>query len=164
MQEIERKFLVSKDGKFKTMASSHSHIQQGYMQCKGATVRIRLRDDKAYLTIKGPSRNGGLSRYEFEREIPVADAQEMMGLCHGGVVDKTRWLVPFEGHLFEVDEFHGANEGLLFAEVELKDEAETFLRPSFLGPEVTGNRHFYNSHLLADPYPNWRDTLPEEYR
>lgn len=164
MQEIERKFLVNKDESFKTMASSHSHIQQGYMQCKGATVRIRLRDDKAYLTIKGPSRNGGLSRYEFEREIPVADAQEMLCLCHGGMVDKTRWLVPFEGHLFEVDEFHGANEGLLFAEVELKDENEDFLRPPFLGPEMTGNRHFYNSHLLVDPYPNWRDTLPEEYR
>ncbi|MCQ2220596.1 MAG: CYTH domain-containing protein [Prevotella sp.] len=164
MQEIERKFLVSKDETFKTMASSHSHIQQGYMQCKGATVRVRLRDEKAYLTIKGPSRNGGLSRYEFEREIPVADAQEMLGLCHGGMVDKTRWLVPFEGHQFEVDEFHGANEGLLFAEVELKDENEDFLRPPFLGPEVTGNRHFYNSHLLVDPYPNWRDTLPEEYR
>ncbi len=134
------------------------------MQCKGATVRVRLRDEKAYLTIKGPSRNGGLSRYEFEREIPVADAQEMLDLCHGGMVDKTRWLVPFEGHLFEVDEFHGANEGLLFAEVELKDENEDFLRPPFLGPEVTGNRHFYNSHLLVDPYPNWRDTLPEEYR
>lgn len=164
MQEIERKFLVRKDGTYKTMASSHSHIQQGYMQCKGATVRIRLRDEKAFLTIKGPSRNGGLSRYEFEREIPVADAQEMLNLCHGGMVDKTRWIVPYEGHTFEVDEFHGANEGLLFAEVELSDEAEEFEQPPFLGPEVTGNRHFYNSHLLVDPYPNWRDTLPEEYR
>lgn len=134
------------------------------MQCKGATVRIRLRDEKAFLTIKGPSRNGGLSRYEFEREIPVADAQEMLNLCHGGMVDKTRWIVPYEGHTFEVDEFHGANEGLLFAEVELSDEAEEFEQPPFLGPEVTGNRHFYNSHLLVDPYPNWRDTLPEEYR
>lgn len=164
MQEIERKFLVRKDGTYKTMASSHSHIQQGYMQCKGATVRIRLRDEKAFLTIKGPSRNGGLSRYEFEREIPVADAQEMLNLCHGGMVDKTRWIVLYEGHTFEVDEFHGANEGLLFAEVELSDEAEEFEQPPFLGPEVTGNRHFYNSHLLVDPYPNWRDTLPEEYR
>lgn len=164
MQEIERKFLVRKDGSFKTMASSHSHIQQGYIQCKGATVRIRMRDEKAYLTIKGPSSNGGLSRYEFEREIPVVDAQEMLKLCHGGMVDKTRWIVPFEGHVFEVDEFHGANEGLLFAEVELADEMEDFAHPPFLGVEVTGNRHFYNSHLLVDPYPNWRDTLPEEYR
>lgn len=164
MQEIERKFLVKRDGSFKTMASSHSSISQGYMSCQGATVRIRLRDDKAYLTIKGPSANGGMSRYEFEREIPVADAQEMLKLCRGGVVEKTRWLVPFHGHTFEVDEFHGANEGLLFAEVELQSEEESFDHPSFLGPEVTGNRHFYNSHLLVDPYPNWKADLPEEYR
>lgn len=164
MQEIERKFLVKRDGSFKTMASSHSSISQGYMRCKDATVRIRLRDEKAYITIKGPSSNGGLSRYEFEREIPVADAHEMLKLCHGGVVEKTRWIVPFEGHTFEVDEFHGVNEGLLFAEVELQSEDETFNIPPFLGPEVTGIRNFYNSHLLTHPYPEWRDTLPEEYR
>lgn len=164
MQEIERKFLVKKDASFKQMASSHSHIQQGYMSCKGATVRVRLRDDKAYLTIKGPSVNGGLSRYEFEREIPVGDAMEMLKLCHGGVVEKTRWIVPYEGHKFEVDEFHGANEGLLFCEVELGSEDEAFECPQFVGPEVTGNRHFYNSHLLTCPYPLWRNSLPEEYR
>lgn len=164
MQEIERKFLVKRDGSFKAMASSHSVISQGYMSCKGATVRIRLRDDKAYLTIKGPSYDGGMSRYEFEREIPVADANEMLKLCRGGVVEKTRWLVPFAGHTFEVDEFHGVNEGLLFVEVELQSGDEEFERPPFLGPEVTGNRHFYNSHILVDPYPNWLDTVPEEYR
>ncbi|MCI5570668.1 MAG: CYTH domain-containing protein [Prevotella sp.] len=164
MQEIERKFLVRKDGSYKAMASSHSHIRQGYMACKGATVRIRLRDDKAYLTIKGPSRNGGLSRFEFEREILVEEADEMFKLCVGGVIDKTRWIVPYEGHIFEVDEFHGINDGLLFAEVELKTEDEHFEKPPFLGPEVTGNRHFYNSHLLVNPYPQWRETVPEEYR
>ena len=164
MQEIERKFLVRKDGSYKAMASSHSHIRQGYMACKGATVRIRLRDDKAYLTIKGPSRNGGLSRFEFEREILVEEADEMFNLCVGGVIDKTRWIVPYEGHIFEVDEFHGINDGLLFAEVELKTEDEHFEKPPFLGPEVTGNRHFYNSHLLVNPYPQWRETVPEEYR
>ena len=164
MQEIERKFLVRKDGSYKAMASSHSHIRQGYMACKGATVRIRLRDDKAYLTIKGPSRNGGLSRFEFEREILVEEADEMFKLCVGGVIDKTRWIVPYEGHIFEVDEFHGINDGLLFAEVELKTEDEHFAKPLFLGPEVTGNRHFYNSHLLVNPYPQWRETVPEEYR
>lgn len=164
MQEIERKFLVRKDGSYKAMASSHSHIRQGYMACKGATVRIRLRDDKAYLTIKGPSRNGGLSRFEFEREILVEEADEMFKLCVGGVIDKTRWIVPYEGHIFEVDEFHGINDGLLFAEVELKTEDEHFEKPPFLGPEVTGNRHFYNSHLLVHPYPQWRETVPEEYR
>ena len=164
MQEIERKFLVRKDGSYKAMASSHSHIRQGYMACKGATVRIRLRDDKAYLTIKGPSRNGGLSRFEFEREILVEEADEMFKLCVGGVIDKTRWIVPYEGHIFEVDEFHGINDGLLFAEVELKTEDEHFEKPPFLGPEVTGNRHFYNSHILVNPYPQWRETVPEEYR
>ena len=164
MQEIERKFLVRKDGFYKAMASSHSHIRQGYMACKGAAVRIRLRDDKAYLTIKGPSRNGGLSRFEFEREILVEEADEMFKLCVGGVIDKTRWIVPYEGHIFEVDEFHGINDGLLFAEVELKTEDEHFEKPPFLGPEVTGNRHFYNSHLLVNPYPQWRETVPEEYR
>ena len=164
MQEIERKFLVRKDGSYKAMASSHSHIRQGYMACKGATVRIRLRDDKAYLTIKGPSRNGGLSRFEFEREILVEEADEMFKLCVGGVIDKTRWIVPYEGHIFEVDEFHGINDGLLFAEVELKTEDEHFEKPLFLAPEVTGNRHFYNSHLLVNPYPQWRETVPEEYR
>ena len=164
MQEIERKFLVRKDGSYKAMASSHSHIRQGYMACKGATVRIRLRDDKAYLTIKGPSRNGGLSRFEFEREILVEEADEMFKLCVGGVIDKTRWIVPYEGHIFEVDEFHDINDGLLFAEVELKTEDEHFEKPPFLGPEVTGNRHFYNSHLLVNPYPQWRETVPEEYR
>lgn len=164
MQEIERKFLVRKDGSYKAMASSHSHIRQGYMACKGAAVRIRLRDDKAYLTIKGPSRNGGLSRFEFEREILVEEADEMFKLCVGGVIDKTRWIVPYEGHIFEVDEFHGINDGLLFAEVELKTEDEHFEKPPFLGPEVTGNRHFYNSHLLVNPYPQWRETVPEEYR
>ena len=164
MQEIERKFLVRKDGSYKAMASSHSHIRQGYMACKGATVRIRLRDDKAYLTIKGPSRNGGLSRFEFEREILVEEADEMFKLCVGGVIDKTRWIVPYEGHIFEVDEFHGINDGLLFAEVELKTEDEHFEKPPFLGPEVTGNRQYYNSHLLVNPYPQWRETVPEEYR
>lgn len=164
MQEIERKFLVRRDGSYKTMASSHSHIRQGYMACKGATVRIRLRDDKAFLTIKGPSSNGGMSRFEFEREILVEEADEMLKLCVGGVIDKTRWIVPYEGHIFEVDEFHGINDGLLFAEVELKTEDEHFEKPPFLGPEVTGNRHFYNSHLLINPYPQWRETVPPEFR
>lgn len=164
MQEIERKFLVKRDGAFKKEASSSSVIAQGYMDVSGATVRIRLRDDKAYLTIKGPSPDGGLSRYEFEREIPVADANEMLKLCKGGVVEKVRYLVPYSGHTFEVDEFTGANEGLLFAEVELTSADEPFDKPSWLGPEVTGDRHFYNKKLLRHPYPLWRHLLPEEYR
>ncbi len=162
--EIERKFLVRRDGSFRTMVQSSSRIAQGYMAVKGATVRVRLRDDKAYLTIKGPSINGGISRYEFEREIPLADAREMLALCRGGLVEKTRHIVPYGGHVFEVDEFHGTNDGLLFCEVELQSENETFEHPPFLGPEVSDNRHFYNKGLLTDPYPNWKDELPEEYR
>lgn len=163
--EIERKFLVKKAGTpWRALASSSSSIKQGYMDCNGATVRVRTRNQKAYLTIKGPSANGGMSRYEFETEIPPVDAMQLLKLCRGGLIDKTRYLVPCGDHTFEIDEFHGANEGLVFAEVELGSENEPFERPDFLGPEVTGNRHFYNSHLLRDTYPNWRDNLPEEYR
>lgn len=156
MQEIERKFLVKRDGAFKAEASSASEIAQGYMDVNGATVRIRLRDDRAYLTIKSPSRDGGLSRYEFEREIPVEDAREMLKLCRGGLIEKTRYLVPYEGHVFEVDEFKGQNEGLLFAEVELQSADEDFKKPEWLGKEVTGDRHFYNKNLLRNPYPTWK--------
>ncbi len=162
--EIERKFLVKRDDSFRSMVTQSSSIAQGYMDVSGATVRVRLRDDKAYLTIKGPSLNGGISRYEFEREIPVEDARMMLTLCRGGLVEKVRHIVPYHGHVFEVDEFSGKNEGLLFCEVELTSEDEAFDRPPFLGPEVSDNRHFYNKHLLKDPYPNWRHTLPEEYR
>ena len=164
MNEIERKFLVKRDGAFKKFASSSSDIAQGYMNVKGATVRIRLRDDKAYLTIKGPSKDGGVSRYEFEREIPTEDAREMLKLCRGGLVEKTRYLVPYKGHTFEVDEFKGANEGLLFAEVELSSEDEAFEKPDWLGPEVTGDRHFYNKGLLKNPYPLWKHLVPKEYQ
>jgi CYTH domain-containing protein len=161
--EIERKYLVHKQKNWKELAVSSSHIQQGYMAAVN-TVRIRIRDEKAFLTIKGKSVNGGLSRYEFEKEISTDEALQLLKLCEPPIIDKYRYLIPFEGHTFEVDEFHGANEGLLFAEVELKDENEAYERPPFLGPEVTGNRHFYNSHLLSDPYPNWKDELPEEYQ
>lgn len=162
--EIERKFLVKRDDSFRALVTSSSEITQGYMDVKGATVRIRLRGEKAYLTIKGPSKDGGISRYEFEREIPVSDAREMLQLCKGGYVTKVRHIVPYKGHVFEVDEFHGANEGLLFCEVELQRVDEPFERPPFLGPEVSGNRHFYNKGLLACPYSEWKDEVPEEYR
>lgn len=162
--EIERKFLVKRDDSFRSMAIKSYVIAQGYMDVKGATVRIRLRDNEAYLTIKGPSANGGLSRYEFEREIPVNDAREMLTLCRGGLIEKVRHIVPYEGHTFEVDEFTGANEGLLFCEVELSSEDEEVALPDFVGPEVTGNKFFYNKHMLSFPYPIWRDTLPEEFR
>lgn len=161
--EIERKFLVHKWMDWKRLASSCSHIQQGYFAAVN-TVRVRIRDDKGYLTIKGPSRNGGLSRYEFEKEITPQEAQQLMLLCESGVIDKHRYLVPYAGHTFEVDEFHGDNDGLVMAEVELKSENEPFESPDFIGKEVTGDRRFYNSHMRKNPFKLWRDTLPEEYR
>ena len=120
-------------------------------------MRVRIRDDKAYLTIKGPSSNGGLSRFEWEKEIPVDEAKDLMLLCDPGLVDKTRYLVKVGDHTFEVDEFHGENDGLVVAEVELGSEDEAFEKPSWIGKEVTGDKRYYNSHLTRNPYRNWKD-------
>lgn len=162
--EIERKFLVRKGDAYKRAAFSNSHIQQGYIPADGATVRVRTRDDKAFLTIKGKSVNGGMTRYEFEKEITLDEARSLLQLCKGGVVDKQRWLVKSGNHTFEVDEFFGDNAGLVMAEVELSSEDEVYEKPDFIGMEVTGDRRFYNSHLLTNPFSNWKDTIPEEYR
>ena len=152
--EIERKFLVK--GPFKEQAASRTHIIQGYISSqKGRTVRVRLRDQQAYLTIKGPSRDGGLSRYEFEKEITIDEGLSLLTLCEPGVIEKDRWLVPYGNHTFEVDEFFGENEGLLLAEVELSAPDEPFEKPSFLGKEVTGDRRYYNSSLRINPYSKW---------
>jgi len=156
-QEIERKYLVLDDS-FKREAFSKSHIQQGYICSeRGRTVRIRIRDTRAYITIKGPSLNGGLSRYEFEQEIPFDDAQQLMQLCEPGIIDKTRWLVKSDRHTFEVDEFHGDNDGLVMAEVELENEQDTPKIPHFIGKEVTGDRRYYNSQLRQRPFKTWAD-------
>ena len=137
--EIERKFLVC--GEFKSLAYHSSRIRQGYIcSVNGRTVRVRIRDDKGYLTIKGPSGRAGLARYEFEKEIPLADAEDLMAICEPGIIDKTRYLVRCGSHVFEVDEFYGDNEGLVMAEVELSDEHEAYECPPFLGREVTGDR------------------------
>ena len=155
MLEIERKFLVVDDS-YKQLSYASSHIVQGYICSeRGRTVRVRIKDDRAYLTIKGPSVNGGLSRYEFEREIPLEDGQQMMQLCEPGIIDKTRWLVKSGRHTFEVDEFHGENEGLVVAEVELSSEDETFEKLHFIGKEVTGDRRYYNSCLCVKPFNKW---------
>ncbi len=155
-QEIERKFLVA--GDYRSLAASASRIAQGYICSeRGRTVRVRLRDQRAYLTIKGPSADDGLSRYEWEQEIAPADALELMKLCVGGVIDKTRYLVPLGSHTFEVDEFHGDNEGLVVAEVELRAPDEPFDRPPFLGREVTGEVRYYNSQLMQHPYRTWSE-------
>lgn len=155
--EIERKFLVRSDS-YKRQAFSSSRIQQGYIcSSHGRTVRVRIRDDRGYLTIKGPSDEKGLSRYEFEKEITLEEATELMKLCEPGCIDKTRYLVSSGSHTFEVDEFYGDNEGLVMAEVELKSEDETFVKPDFIGQEVTGDRRYYNSHLTKNPFRTWAE-------
>ena len=155
--EIERKFLVLDDS-YKHEAFSSSHISQGYICSeRGRTVRIRIRDNEAFLTIKGPSLDGGLSRYEFEQSIPMDDAEKLMTLCDEGIIDKTRWLVKSGDHTFEIDEFHGDNDGLVVAEVELKNAREVPILPHFIGKEVTGDRRYYNSQLRRNPYRIWKD-------
>ena len=154
-QEIERKFLV-KDLSYRDRSFSNSHVVQGYIcSARGRTVRVRIRDEKGYLTIKGPSNAAGTSRYEWERELPLSEAEELMKLCEPGMIDKIRYLVKAGNHVFEVDEFHGENEGLVVAEVELASEDEPFERPSFLVEEVTGQVKYYNSLLMKEPFCTW---------
>ncbi len=154
-REIERKFLV--DGEFRHLAYDCTHIEQGYFATEpGKTVRVRIRGDKGFLTIKGPSGKDGLSRYEFETEIPLEDAHEMMKLCMPGRVDKNRYLIKNGKHTVEVDEFLGDNEGLLLAEIELGSEEEEYERPDFLGDEVTGDKRYYNKYMLKHPYCEWK--------
>lgn len=155
--EIERKFLVVGDD-FRRQAYASDDIKQGYiLSSHGRTVRVRLRGDRGYLTIKGPSSDNGLSRYEFEKEISREDAEQLFLLCEPGVIEKTRYLVksPDGRHTFEVDEFFGDNEGLIMAEVELGAADETFEKPDFIGQEVTGDRRYYNGHLRLNPYRLW---------
>lgn len=153
-QEIERKFLVT--GEFKTEAYAHSRIVQGYIcSARGRTVRVRIRDGKGYLTIKGASNASGTSRYEWEKELPLGEAEDLLKLCEPGVIDKTRYLVRCGRHTFEVDEFYGENEGLVVAEVELASEDEAFDKPRFIGEEVTGDIRYYNSQLMRHPYTTW---------
>lgn len=161
-QEIERKFLVKGDA-YRALAFHHYTIRQGYIVSGGGrSVRVRIRDEQGFLTIKGASHDGGLSRYEFETEVPLDDALQLMQLCEPGVIEKTRWLVRTDdGHTFEVDEFHGENDGLVMAEVELSTPNETFEKPHFIGREVTGDRRFYNSHMRRYPFRLWRDDCPE---
>ena len=154
-QEIERKFLV-KDDSYKALAYHSSRIAQGYIcSMRGRTVRVRIRDDKGYLTIKGPSDASGLGRYEWEKEIPLHEAQELMKLCEPGMIDKTRYLVRSGNHIFEVDEFYGENEGLTLAEVELSSADEVYEKPDFIDKEVTGDVKYYNSFLMKHPFSKW---------
>ncbi len=153
--EIERKFLV-RNSDYKRQAYSSSRIQQGYI-CSGhgRTVRVRIRDDRGYLTIKGPSDKEGVVRYEFEKEITLDEARELMKLCEPGRIDKTRYLVKSGNHTFEVDEFYDENDGLVVAEVELQAADEPYEKPDFIGEEVTGDHRYSNAHLSKHPFTTW---------
>jgi len=154
-QEIERKFLVK--GDYKNVATYSTKIVQGFISTvPERTVRVRIKGDKGYLTIKGIGNKSGASRYEWEKEIPINEANELMAICEPGVIDKTRFLVPAGKNLvFEVDEFYGDNEGLTVAEIELPSEDTVFEKPSWLGEEVTGQVKYYNSMLMKTPFKNW---------
>ncbi len=153
-QEIERKFLVK--GDFKPEAIKQTRIIQGYLSSvPERTVRVRVKGEKGFLTIKGIGNESGASRYEWETEIPVKEAEELLAICEPGVIDKIRYIVKSGEHSFEVDEFFGENQGLIIAEVELKSEDEAFKKPEWLGEEVTGYTKYYNSMLMKNPYKHW---------
>lgn len=156
MIEIERKFLVHSD-EFRTKAISEKRIVQGFLNTHPErTVRVRIKGAEGFLTIKGKSNESGTSRYEWEAPIALTDAEELLKLCEDGLVAKMRYEIPFRNHTFEVDVFQDLNEGLIVAEVELKDEGEAFEKPGWLGLEVTGELKYYNSQLSKNPYKNWK--------
>ncbi|MBR6438671.1 MAG: CYTH domain-containing protein [Bacteroidales bacterium] len=149
LQEIERKFLVN--GDFRNEAFKAVHIVQGYLsRVPERVVRIRIKDQKGFITIKGKNNASGATRFEWEKEIPVEEAKKLLELCEPGLVDKTRYLINnTDGkHTWEVDVYHGRKEGIIIAEIELGDENEAFDRPSWLGEEVTGDQRYYNSNLI----------------
>ena len=154
-QEIERKFLVLNDH-FKKEASRSFRITQGYLcSNRERSVRVRIKGNSGFLTVKGGSNTSGISRFEWEKEIAVQDAEELLAICEPGVIDKIRYEIEKGKHLFEVDEFLGTNQGLVIAEVELSYENEDYLKPIWLGREVSGEPKYYNSRLAGNPYNSW---------
>jgi len=155
MTEIERKFLVKSEA-FKDQAFNSYDIRQGFLNsAPECAVRIRLKNDKGLLTIKGKSSADGLSRFEWEKEIPKTDAEALLLLCENWIINKTRYEVKVGNHTFEVDEFYGDNQGLIIAEVELNSKTDTFEKPDWLDEEVTGDIKYYNSNLSKLPFKNW---------
>lgn len=153
--EIERKYLVHND-QFKSLAHRSTRIIQGYLNSeKSRTVRVRIMGEQGFLTIKGISNQAGLSRFEWEKEISVQEAQDLLKLCEQGVIDKTRYLVEYQNQVFEVDEFYGDNQGLVVAELELESEQQAVIKPDWLDEEVTGDVRYYNSSLMKQPYSQW---------
>lgn len=156
MLEIERKFLVTSDA-FKSEALHKNHIAQGYLNSNPErTVRVRVKGEIGFVTIKGKGNETGMSRFEWETEIALVDAKNLLKLCESGVIDKIRYEVEIGNHTYEVDEFFGDNEGLVVAEIELKSEEESFEKPTWLGQEVTNDERYYNAYLSNNPYKNWK--------
>jgi adenylate cyclase len=156
MIEIERKFLV-KSNDFKQQAFIQNKIAQGYLSSvPERTVRVRIKGEKGFITIKGISQQSGMSRFEWENEIPLEEALELLKLCEKGKIEKTRYEIKLGNHIYEVDEFYGENEGLLVAEIELNSENETFEKPDWLGDEVTNDERYYNAYLSKNPFKDWQ--------
>ena len=156
MIEIERKFLVDSTN-FKNEAYTSYSIKQGFLnKDKNRTVRVRIKEDTGYITVKGRSSENGLSRFEWEKEISLKDAEQLLNLCEKTIIDKTRYEVKCNTHIYEIDEFYGANKGLIIAEIELNSETEAFETPDWLGKEVTCDPKYYNSQLSKNPYNNWK--------
>ena len=152
--EVERKFLVKAD--YKYLAEDSVQILQGYLSTvPERSVRVRITGEKGYITVKGIGNESGISRLEWEYEIPVSDANELLGICETGIIRKKRYSIDYKGHTFEVDEFYGENEGLVVAELELSSEDEAFDKPSWLGREITGETKYYNLMLIRHPFKDW---------
>jgi CYTH domain-containing protein len=156
MNEIERKFLVTST-EFLSESKKSNRIVQGYLNSNPErTVRIRIKGTQGFITIKGKGNESGTTRFEWEKEIEVTEAEQLLLLCEDGVIDKVRYEIPFGKHLYEVDVFEGDNKGLIIAEIELEDENESFEKPNWLGQEVTGDDRYYNASLSVSSYKNWQ--------
>lgn len=154
MQEIERKYLVKHTDFLKNIKGKR--ITQGYLCTDPArTVRIRIKGTQAFITIKGQSTDSGLSRYEWEKELSIVEAEELLELALPGVIDKTRYEVKIENHIWEIDIFHNTNKGLIIAEIELETEEQSFTLPDWIAQEVTGDKRYYNSYLSENPFREW---------
>ncbi|MEM0517525.1 MULTISPECIES: CYTH domain-containing protein [Aequorivita] len=157
MQEIERKFLVTSEA-FKNEAHKRTRLVQGFLNThRERTVRIRIQGNDGFITIKGKSNKSGLTRFEWEKQISQAEAEELLLLCEPGIIEKTRYEISIDNHTFEVDDFIGENAGLIIAEIELDSENEPFSKPEWLGMEVTGEVKYYNSNLSKNPFKNWKN-------
>ncbi len=155
MIEIERKYLVTSLD-FLNQYSSKNEIAQGYLNSNPErTVRIRIKGNKGFITIKGIGSESGISRFEWEKEIEIEEAKSLLKLCERGVIEKTRYEVKSGKHIIEIDVFHGENDGLILAEIELENENEAILKPDWIGNEVTNDKRYYNSYLSQNPFKNW---------